>query len=158
MSMRIFSDLLSSPALAMFQNPHRRPRRDDEGNEEREDHRRPRADRDRSHVGSHESADEGEWQDRRDHRPGREHGGIADLTHCLDRDGMGRVAAVFREPVMTHDVLHHDDGVVDENPDREDQGEESDAVQGEAVEIKDQQGQRQGRGNGDGDDERLAPS
>ncbi len=59
---------------------------------------------------------------------------------------------------MADDVLDDDDGVVDEDADREDQGEEGDAVEGVAVEVEDQQGQGEGRGDRQHDDDRLAPA
>jgi hypothetical protein len=49
---------------------------------------------------------------------------------------------------VADDVFDHHDGVIDEDADREDQGEEGDAVEGEAVEVEDQQRQRERR---DGD-------
>ncbi len=51
---------------------------------------------------------------------------------------------------MTVDVLDHNDGVVDQDPDREDQREQTDAVEGVTEEV----GSRQRQGEGDGDDDR----
>jgi hypothetical protein len=54
--------------------------------EQREEHRRARADRDRAHVGAHQAADEGHRQNGGDDGPGGEDGGVADLVHGLDGD------------------------------------------------------------------------
>ena len=56
---------------------------------------------------------------------------------------------------MAHDVFHHHDGVVHQNSDGEDQGEQGDAVQGVAVEVEHEQRQCQGDGNGQQDDARF---
>ena len=59
---------------------------------------------------------------------------------------------------VADDVLDHDDGVVHQDADGEDQGEEGDAVERVAVEVEDQQGQGQRGGDGQHDDDRLAPA
>ena len=59
---------------------------------------------------------------------------------------------------VADDVLDHDDGVVHQDADGEDQGEEGDAVERVAVEVEHQQRQGQRAGNGDADDDRLAPA
>ena len=48
---------------------------------------------------------------------------------------------VFRQPEMANNVFHHDDGVVHQNADGEDQREEGYAVNCAAVEIEDRQGE-----------------
>jgi hypothetical protein len=57
---------------------------------------------------------------------------------------------------MAHDIFHHHDGVVHQDADGKDQGEQGDAIQSVAVEVEDGEGQRQGDGNGDEHDERFA--
>ncbi len=58
---------------------------------------------------------------------------------------------------MPHNVFHHHDGVVHQDPDGEDQREQGDPVEGESVEIKDQQRQRESGGNGDGHHQGFPP-
>ena len=66
-----------------------------------------------------------------------------------------RAALVFRQAKVADDVLHNDDGIINQNADGENQGKEGDAVKGVAIEIEDRQGQGQGDRNGDGHDPRL---
>ena len=74
-----------------LEEPDGGPRGDDEGDEQREDHRGAGADRDRAHVGAHQAADEGHRQDRGDDRPGGEDGRVADLADGSDGDLAARV-------------------------------------------------------------------
>ena len=134
------------------------PRRDDECNRERQKHRRARADRNRPHVRPHQAADEGHRQHGGDHGEGRENGRIADFVHGFDGNVRPVAAFVLREMKMADDILHHDDRIIDENADGKDQREERDAIEGETVEIKDQQRERERRRNGNGDDRRFAPA
>ncbi len=143
---------------APFQNPNRRPRRHDERDGQREEHRRAGANGNRPHVGAHQPADKRHRQHCRDHGEGGEDGGIADFVHGLDGDGGPRAAFVLRQVEMADDVFHHHDGVVHQDADGEDQREERDAVERVAVEIEDQQRQRQRAGNGDANDHRFAPA
>src|SRR3569623_406107 len=62
----------------------REPRRDDEGDGERDEHAHARVDGDGAHVRTHQSRDEGHRQQRGDHGEGREDGGTANL---VDRRG-----------------------------------------------------------------------
>jgi hypothetical protein len=59
---------------------------------------------------------------------------------------------------VPHDVLDDDDRIVDQDADREDEGEERDAVQRVAVQVEHEQRQRERHRNGDQDHERLAPA
>ena len=59
---------------------------------------------------------------------------------------------------MPNNVFNHDDGVIHENADAEDQCEEGDAVQRETVEIKDEQRERQRGWNRNGNDAALTPA
>ncbi len=59
---------------------------------------------------------------------------------------------------VADDVLHHDDRIVHEDADGEDQREERDAVQRVAVEVEHEQRQRQRDRNRDEHDRRLAPA
>src|SRR5581483_169293 len=56
------------------------------------------------------------------------------------------------------DVLHHDDGIVDEDADREDQGEQADAVDGVAHQVGGKQRQQDGGGDDDQRDCGLPPA
>ncbi len=55
---------------------------------------------------------------------------------------------------MALDVFNHDDGVVDQDPDGKDEGEQGDPVQGITHEIVNRESQGQRHRNGDGDDQR----
>ena len=59
---------------------------------------------------------------------------------------------------MTHDVFHHDDRIIHQDANAEDQREEGDAVQREAIEVKNEQGQRERGRNGHGHDAALPPA
>ena len=60
--------------------------------------------------------------------------------------------------VMPLDVLHHHDGVVHQDADGEDEGEEGDPVQGVAGQEVDEEGEGQGHGHRDADHEAAAPA
>ena len=64
----------------------------------------------------------------------------------------------WRQAEMSYDVLHHDNRVVDQDADGEDQREQRDAVQGVAEEVEDEQGERQRYRNGDQHHARFAPA
>jgi len=119
---------------------------DDEGDEHGEEHGHARPDRDRPHVGAHKAADKPHGEDRGDYGEGRQHRRVADLVHRPDR----RLQRLHhRGGEVAVDVLHHDDGVVHQDADGEDQGEEGDPVEGVADQVKDQHGQGQGDRDGD---------
>ena len=59
---------------------------------------------------------------------------------------------------MADDVFDDDDGIVHEDTDAEDEGEERDPVQCESPEVEDQQGEGERGGNGDGHDAGFAPA
>ena len=59
---------------------------------------------------------------------------------------------------MASDVLDHNDGVVDENTDREDQREEAHPVQRVAHDAGGEEREENGGGNDDGNHQRLAPA
>ena len=131
------------------------PGRDHERHQQREHHRRRGVDRDRPHVGPHQPGDEGQRQERRHHREGGEDGRVADLVGGVD----GGLAGVGPgELVVAVDVLHHHDGVVDQDADGEDEGEQGDPVEGVAEEVGGGQGQRQGGGHRHQHHHRLAPA
>ena len=39
---------------------------------------------------------------------------------------------------MTHNIFNHDNGIINEYPDRENEGKQGDTVQGKSVEVKDE--------------------
>ena len=59
---------------------------------------------------------------------------------------------------MADDVFDHDDGIIDEDADAEDQREERDAVEGEAIQIEHQQSESERGGNGHRHNPRLTPA
>ena len=59
---------------------------------------------------------------------------------------------------MAGDILNHDDGVVDQNADRENQGEQADAIDGVAHQIGGKQRQQDRGGDHDQRNQRLAPA
>ena len=149
-------------ALAVFargrrlQNPDRGPRRHDQRHQQGEDHGGAGADGDRPHVRPHQAADKRHRQDGGDHGEGRQDGGIAHLIDGLDGDLERRAGAVRRHAPVTDDVFHHHDGVVHQNADREDQGEERDPVQRVAVQIEHGKRERECHRDGEEYDEGLA--
>jgi len=64
-------------------------------------------------------------------RPGE----VTDLVDRADRQ-RGEVRPGARAPRVPHHVLHDNDGVVDENPDRKDECEQGDAIERVAVEME----------------------
>ncbi len=56
---------------------------------------------------------------------------------------------------MAYDIFDDNNGVINQNADGKDQGKQGNAIQGIAVEIKDQQGQCEGRRDGQHDHNRL---
>ena len=141
-----------------LEQPDRGPRRHDEGDHQREDHRRRRAHRNRPHVGPRQSADERHRQDRRHHRECREDRGVAHFVNGANRDRGQPAPLLAAHPRVADDVLHHDDRIVHQDADGEDQREERDAVQGVAIEIEHEQRERERDRNRDQHDGRLAPA
>ena len=95
-------------------------------------------------------------QERGDDRQRRHDGRVADLGHRLDRRLRAR-AAVAHRPVAG-DVLDHDDGVVDQDADREDQREQADAVQRVAHDARGEEREQDGGRDDHRHDQRLAPA
>ena len=132
------------------------PGRDHDRDEEGEQHRGRGIGRNRRHIGAHQPGHEQHRQERRDHRQRRDDGRIADLGDRLDR-GLHARAAVVHRP-MPGDVLDHDDRVVDQDADGEDQREQADAVDGVAHQIGGEERQQDGGRDDDERDDRLAPA
>ena len=117
------------------------PRRKGESHAEREHHGHGGAYRYGPHVRPHHAADESHGQDGGYHGPGGEYRRVADLVHGVEDVAVQGVVPV--EHAVAVDVLHHHYGVVYEDADGEDEREQRDAVEGVAVEIIHQHGQRQ---------------
>ncbi len=132
------------------------PRRDGDRDAEREQHRDRGVGRNRAHVGAHHAADEHHRQQRGDDGQGRDDGRIADLGDRLDR-GLDQAALAAHRP-MPGDVLDHDDRVVDQNADREDQREQADAVDRVAHQPRGEHRQQDGGGDDDEHHHAFAPA
>ena len=142
------ASLFIVPGFSAFgQQTNRCPGRDGEGDQQRKDHGRRRTDRDRSHVGSHQPTDKSHRQNRRDHRPGCQNGGIADFGHRLDGNRQHRFVAASGQAHVADDIFYHHNGVINQDADGKDQRKQGDSIQGVAIEIKNQQRQGQGRGD-----------
>ena len=143
---------LEMPAGKAQHQPGRHRHRD----EEREQHRHRSVGRDRAHVGAHQAADKHHRQQRGDDGERGDDGRIADFRDGFDR-GLDSPARAAHRP-MPDDVLHHDDRVVDENADREDQCEEAYAVDCVAHHPGREQGQQNRRWDDDQHHDALAPA
>src|ERR1035441_2944895 len=139
------------------EQPERGPGRNYEGNQQGEEHGRRSAHGNRPHIGSHQAADKGHGQYRRDHGEGGQNSGITHLGDRFDRDFTHRSAVVLRKPEVAHHVLDDNDGVIDENAYTKNQSEESYAIDGVAEEIEDGHGKRERDRNSQQHHTRLAP-
>ena len=101
--------------MARSQNPHCRPRRHDESNQQGNQHRSAGADRNGPHVRPPQTTDESHGQDGRHNRERGEDGRIANFVHCLDRhltSQPNKVAIVFEADdgsvtKITYKQLYH---------------------------------------------------
>ena len=149
------------PALAargvmmLGEQLHRQPGRHHEGDGQRDQHAHGRVDGDGAHIGPHQAGDEGHGQQCGDDREGGKDGGPAHFVHGAGDDLPQGLVRVQLAPAV--DVLHHHDGVIHQDADGEDQGEQGHPVQGEAPGPGGEQGGRQGEGHGQADDQGLAP-
>ena len=132
------------------------PWRDGHGDEKREHHRERSVRRNGAHIGAHQTRDEHHRQQRGDDGQRRDDGRIADFGDRLDRR-VDQAALAAHLPVA-HDVFDDDDGVVDENADREDQREQADAIDRVAHQPRGEEREQNGRRDDDEDDDALAPA
>ena len=132
------------------------PRRDRHGDEEGKHHRQGGVGGNGAHIGPHQTGDEQHRQQSDHDGERRDDGRIADLGDRLDR-GLGQPAIAAHLPV-TNDVFNDDDGVVDENADRENQREQADAVDRIAHHPRGEHRQQNGRRDDDEDDDAFAPA
>ena len=117
---------------------------EDEGGEEGNEHGRRAQGRDGLHVGSHHAGDEAHGQQGGDDGKGGEDGGVAHLRHGLHGDIVASVA-LFQPAAV--DVLHHDDGVIHQDANGEDESEEAHPVNGVIPNPGDEDGHQQHDGN-----------
>jgi hypothetical protein len=143
------------PALRLHQF-QRQPRRHDESNGQRNGHAHRGVDRDRAHVRPHQAGDEGHRQQRGDHRQRRQNGRPADFINGRRNDFEQAFLGIQALPAM--DVFDDDNGVIDQDANRENQRKQRNAVQREAPGPGGEQRGRQRQGHGDTDDHRLAPA
>ena len=134
----------------------RRPRGDHERHGQGEQHGRGGPDGDGAHVGPRHAAHEGHGQDGGDHGEGGEDGGVSHLVDRLDGDAEEGLPLLL--PVVALDVVDDHDRVVHEYADGEDEGEESDAVQGVAGDVEDEDGQGEGHRHRDADHQAAPPA
>jgi len=149
------SPMAGAPGGAVAQQFEGQPGRDHEGHRQGNGHAHGRIDGNGAHVRPHQATDEGHGQQGRDHREGGQDGGAAHLVHGRGnqlQEGLFRMQA--HVPV---NVLHHHDGVVHQDADGEDQGEQGNPVQGEAPGPGGKQGGGQGEGHSYAHDQGLAP-
>ena len=132
------------------------PGRQNDGDEERKQHRCGCVRRDRAHIGAHHARHEEHGQQSGDHGERRDDRRIADFRDGLDGSRDAR-APVAHGP-MTRDILDHHDRVVDEDAYREDQREQADAIERVAHDPGGEERQQDRRGDDHGDHERLAPA
>ncbi len=131
------------------------PGGDGEGDEEGAEHGERDIEGHGSHVGAHHAGDE-EHRDEGDDDGKR---GEQDRRHdLLHGQGDGLEAWEFLHGEEAGDVFHADDGVVHEQAEGEDEGEEGDTVDGIAEEVIEEEGDGIGDGDGEADDEAFAPA
>ena len=107
-----------------------------------------------AHVGAHHAGDEVQGDEADDHREGGQDGGGPDLVHRHQGGLQGRMLPQLEVAV---DVLHVDDGVIHQQAQGQDQGEQRHPVDGVAEEQVAGQGDGQGQGHRQGHDEGLPP-
>ena len=118
--------------------------REDEGGKEGDKHGRRAQGRDRLHVGAHHAGDEAHGQQGGNDGEGGEDGGVAHLRHGLDGDIVTGVALL--QPAAV-DIFYHHDGIIHQDTDGEDEGEEADPVDGVVPDPSHEDGHEQDDGN-----------
>ncbi len=125
------------------QQSQRRLWRHYESHDQREQHCRRCADRNRPHVWTHQSANKGHRQNGGDHGEGSKDRWIANFVHGFDSNVGELASAILWQSEMPDDVFDHDDRIVDENADGEDEREQRDAIERVTVEVEDGESERQ---------------
>ena len=128
---------------AAFEHTDRGPRRDGKRDGDGEQHRRRGTDGNRPHVRAHQPTDERHGENRRNHRQSGEDRRVADFVDGFERDLVDRFLVGTRQPDVAHDIFDDDNCVIHQDPDREDQREERDAVQRVAQRVVHEQRERQ---------------
>ena len=93
-----------------------------------------------------------------DDRKGSKNCRIANFADGFNRDERPASSTVVRKMKVAHDVFHDNDGVINQNADAEDEGEEGDAIERETQQVKDQQRERERGGYGNRNNQRFAPA
>ncbi len=133
-----------------------KPRGQDHRNEEGKQHGRRGNRRNRAHVGAHQPGDEHHRQERCNNGQGRHHRRIADFRDRLYRR-LDPGPAILHCP-MPGNVLDHDNRIVDQDTDCENEREQTDAVDGVAHELCSKERQKDRGRNDDEDDDPVPPA
>ena len=116
--------------------PHARQHRvESEADEQRDEHGEGDRDAELEEDLADDAAHERDGHEHGDDGEGRRHDGEPDLVGAL----LGGEIVRFSHLEMAHDVLTHDDGVVDEEPDREREREQGHGVHGEVEHPHDEE-------------------
>ncbi len=108
-------------------NSHGQPRREDECGKQREDHRHRTEGGNRLHVGAHHTAHKSHGEERRNDCQRGENGWVAHLAHRI-HGGFGAHLPLVKP--ATVDVFDDHDRIIHQDTDGEDEGEQTDAVNG----------------------------
>jgi len=104
----------------------RQPGRHDKGDRQRQEHAHAGVDWNRAHVRPHQPRHKSHGQERGDHGQRGQDRWAADF---VDRAGNQFSEGLFgMKGLVAMNVFDHDDGIVDQNPDRENQCKERDAI------------------------------
>jgi len=101
--------------------PDGRPWRNYKGNQQRENHGSRSADRNRSHIRAHQTADKSHWQNRANNRQCGKYRRVSHFVNGLDCDLNIRPAPVFRKPEVTDDIFHNNNGIINQDADGKDE-------------------------------------
>ena len=107
-------------------NLHQQPRRDSHRDEEREQHGGRCVCGNRRHVRAHEPRDEHHGQEGRNNGQCGNNGRISYFRYRID-GGLSAWATVLHRP-MPGDIFDHDDRIINQNADREDQRKQADSI------------------------------
>ncbi len=143
----------TSRAILASQHVVRQPGSDREGHQHRHEHRHGYVEGHRTHVGSHHAGDQEHRQETDDHGQSRGDQRRPDLGDGFQHDATRGFLAQTEMPRNVFDVH---DGIVHQQPQRQDQGEERHAVDREAQQQIDRQSQAENDRHRDRNDQRFA--